>query len=360
LVAHAENPSLTLTTPDTRKVRRRRSVTVRECAAPVTVNFDELVAVPAGVTTVILPVVAPDGTVAVIFVDELTMNVADTPPNLTAVAPVKFVPLIVTDVPTGPLFGEKDVIVGAPPPVTLKFVELESVPAGVVTEILPLLAPAGTVAVIFVSELIVNAADVPANFTDVAAVNPEPLIVTDVPTGPLVGENEEIVGPDVPVLVTVNLSVLVASPSGVTTLIRPVVAPAGTVAVILVSESTVNAAGVPANFTFVAPVKPEPLIVTDVPTGPLVGENDEIVGTAARADGVRLIAAINTTPTMMAFPERVLARAQDIARLLAYGGQAVCARIIAQGEDRRYRGCRRPGDGLALSSAGRPARVVAS
>ena len=38
-----------------------------------------------------------------------------TPLNVTAVAPVKFVPLIVTLVPTGPLVGVKLVIVGALP-----------------------------------------------------------------------------------------------------------------------------------------------------------------------------------------------------------------------------------------------------
>jgi len=44
------------------------------------------------------------------------MKLALTPLNITAVAPVKFVPLIVTLVPTGPLVGEKPVIVGAPVP----------------------------------------------------------------------------------------------------------------------------------------------------------------------------------------------------------------------------------------------------
>ncbi len=63
-------------------------------------------AVPPGVVTAIVPVVAPVGTVAVIWVAELTVNaVAAVPLNLTAVAPVRFEPLIVTVVPTGPLPG---------------------------------------------------------------------------------------------------------------------------------------------------------------------------------------------------------------------------------------------------------------
>jgi hypothetical protein len=54
---------------------------------------------------VIRPVVAPVGTVAVICVLLLTVNVAFVPLNLTLVAPVKFVPAIVTEVPTGPFVG---------------------------------------------------------------------------------------------------------------------------------------------------------------------------------------------------------------------------------------------------------------
>jgi hypothetical protein len=53
-----------------------------------------------------------------------------------------------------------------------------------------------------------------------------PLIVTLVPTGPLVGAKLVIVGG----LTTVNEPVLVAVPPGVVTLSGPVVAPVGTVA----------------------------------------------------------------------------------------------------------------------------------
>src|SRR5205823_14990829 len=64
---------------------------------------------------------------------------------------------------------------------------------------------------------------------------------------------------------TVKLMLLVALPLGVVTVIGPVVAPAGTVAVMLVSEPTENDALVPLNETPVAPVKLLPVIVTDVP-----------------------------------------------------------------------------------------------
>jgi hypothetical protein len=48
----------------------------------------------------------------VICVAETTVNVALAPPNVTAVAPVKSVPLIVTDVPTGPEVAVNELTVG--------------------------------------------------------------------------------------------------------------------------------------------------------------------------------------------------------------------------------------------------------
>jgi len=73
--------------------------------------------VPPGVVTVTFTAPAiPAGAVAVTDVAELTTTpVAAFAPNRTAVAPVRFVPVIVTDVPpaTGPLVGLSDVTVGA-------------------------------------------------------------------------------------------------------------------------------------------------------------------------------------------------------------------------------------------------------
>jgi len=72
----------------------------------------------------------------------------------------------------------------------------------------------------------------PLNVTVVAPLNVVPVITTFVPTGPRDGENPMIVGE------TVKLSPLTAVPDAVVTLIVPVVAAAGTVAVICVGEST--------------------------------------------------------------------------------------------------------------------------
>jgi hypothetical protein len=159
--------------------------------------------------------------------------------------------------------------------------ELVAVPAGVVTVIGPVLAPLGTVALIDVSEATENVVAVtPLNVTLLAPVRCVPVIDTLVPTGPLVGVNDEIVGAaGGGVVVTVKAVVLVPVPPPVVTLMGPVVAPLGTVALIEVSDATENvAADTPLKVTLLAPVKPVPTIDTVVPTAPLVGVNDEMVG----------------------------------------------------------------------------------
>src|SRR5579871_2185347 len=78
-----------------------------------TLNAFALCTVPPGVVTAIVPVSAPFGTVAVMFVSLFTMNAALTPANVSAVAPVKCVPVTVTRPPTTDFFGEKLWIVGS-------------------------------------------------------------------------------------------------------------------------------------------------------------------------------------------------------------------------------------------------------
>ena len=110
----------------------------------VTVNPARL-AVPPGVETATLPV-APVETTAPICVDETTIKlVTGTPPIVTDVVPVKFVPLIVIPAPGLPIVGVKLVTVGVgkkakPPSVP--------VPPGVVTRTFPLAPPAAITALI--------------------------------------------------------------------------------------------------------------------------------------------------------------------------------------------------------------------
>src|SRR5689334_1374565 len=132
----------------------------------------------------------------------------------------------------------------------------------------PVLAPKGTVVVTVPELLTVNAVvTFPPNETPVAPVKLVPVIVTLVPTGPLAGAKEDMAG------VTVKRVVLTKGPPGVVTVMGPVVAPAGTVVVIVPGGPSMNVAVAPLNETAVAPVKVVPVIVTPVPTGPKVGAN---------------------------------------------------------------------------------------
>ena len=220
----------------------------------MTVKLPALVAVPNGVVSVTLPVVAPLGTTAVTCVTLTNVKLADVPLNLTELTPENPVPLIVTTVPTFPLVGERSVIRG---PVIVNVPLLVAVPALAVTEIRPVVAPLGTVAVILVTLTTVKlVAAVPLNLTAVTPVNPVPLIVTTVPTFPLLGEKLLIARPPPPPPVTLKLALLVPVPFGVVTEMGPVVAPFGTVVEMLPGPTTVKpATGVPLNATDVAPVK---------------------------------------------------------------------------------------------------------
>ncbi len=103
-----------------------------------------------------------------------------------------------------------------------------------------------------------------------------PTIVTLVPGPPLDGEKLETVGAAVES--TVKDSGEEPVPPTDTTLICEVPAPAGTVAVIVVSFTTVKLAVVIPNSTEEVPVNPEPAIVTVAPGAPLRGVKLETTG----------------------------------------------------------------------------------
>ena len=124
------------------------------------------------------------------------------------------------------------------------------------------------------------------NFTEVAPVKPDPRRVTAVPMGPDDGEKELIDD------FTVNVLPLVAVPPALVTVILPVVAPKGTVAVIFVLEFTVKSAAVALNFTAVAVLKLVPLMVMSSPTTPLVGEIEVMVAMAPFTVNVALLVPV--------------------------------------------------------------------
>jgi hypothetical protein len=200
--------------------------------------------------------------------------------NVTVLVPCvepKVVPLIVADVFGGPAVGDRLVMCG----VTVKIAPLLALP-DTVTTTFPVVAPLGTGTTMLVTPQFVGAALVPLNVTVlVPCVEPKvvPVIVTDVPTGPDVGDRLVICG------VTVKLTPLLALPDTVTTTF-PVLAPLGTGTTILVLLQLVGVAVVPLNFTVLVPcVDPKlfPVIVTEAPTGPLVGERLVMDGPAANS-----------------------------------------------------------------------------
>jgi hypothetical protein len=77
------------------------------------VKFPVAVSDPPDVIIDTAPVTAPGITNATKLVPVLLMIIADWPPIDVVTVPLfKFVPVIVTKLPTGPLAGVKDVIVG--------------------------------------------------------------------------------------------------------------------------------------------------------------------------------------------------------------------------------------------------------
>ena len=148
---------------------------------------------PAGVVTVIVPLVVPAATTAVICVSLSTVNdCAAVPLNATDEALVKLRPVMTTLVPARTFEGVKLAMLGP----TRKLVDEVAVPFGAVTEMVPLVVPTATTARICVALSMMNdAAGVPLNDTAVAPVKFVPVSVTVVPLPPLAGVKLVKVGP---------------------------------------------------------------------------------------------------------------------------------------------------------------------
>jgi hypothetical protein len=110
---------------------------------------------------------------------ETTLKLAGVPENCTEVAPIKLLPETVTVVPTTPLVGLRLLIAGE---ARLKLAALTAVPPGVVTLILPVVASAGTMAVILVSLTTVKlVASAVLNLMEVVPPKSLPVMVTLAP-----------------------------------------------------------------------------------------------------------------------------------------------------------------------------------
>src|SRR5580658_4718952 len=136
------------------------------------------------------PDVAPVGTLVEMLVDVAEKAEARATLNLVLsfAATSKFVPVMLTAVPTAPIDGENPLIVGAPVElVTVKELLLVAVPLGAVTLIVPVVAPLGTVTVSCVAVAPVTVAEVPLKLTVsrlAVVLNAVPFIATELPTGP--------------------------------------------------------------------------------------------------------------------------------------------------------------------------------
>jgi hypothetical protein len=235
------------------------------------------------------------------------VGTAAIPLNFTVLVPCaapKFAPEIVTIVPTTPDVGFKLVMLGAGT-VTVKLTPLLAIPPTVTTTF-PVVAPAGTAATMLIALQLVAVAAIPLNVTVLvpcAAPKFTPEIVTGVPTTPDTGFKLVMLGAGT---VTVKLTPLLATPPTVTTTL-PDVAPAGTVATMLVALQLVVVAAVPLNVTVLVPcVAPKfaPVIVTGVPTNPDVGFKPVTVG-----PGVALFTFTATPVLVAAFPDESVATA---------------------------------------------------
>jgi hypothetical protein len=247
-------------------------------------------AVPPGVVTAtdFMPAALAGVTAVTVVAFTTLTEVAATPPTVTAVVPVRFVPFIVIDVPpeVGPAVGLNDAIVGC-----VKYVKpfaRFATPPSVMTE--TVFAPAlfaGVVAVTVVElRTLTEFATTPPIDTALVPVRFVPVIVIDVPPAvePEFGLTEEIVGGAkyvkpfarfaVPVGVVTETTCGPGWPTGVT-------------AVTVVESTTeTDVAATPPILTLEAPDRLVPVIVTAVPpiAGPTFGLIEMMVGAAHGGD----------------------------------------------------------------------------
>jgi hypothetical protein len=156
----------------------------------ITVKLTPLLGTPPAVTTT-LPVVAFAGTGVTMLVAVQLVGVAVVPLNVTVPVVPKFVPVIVTDAPTGPDVGLRLPIFGVGR--TVKLTPLLATPPAVTTT-LPVVAFAGTGVTMLVAVQLVGVAVVPLNVTVPVVPKFVPVMVIDAPTGPDVGFKVEIFG----------------------------------------------------------------------------------------------------------------------------------------------------------------------
>jgi len=194
---------------------------------------------------------------------------------------------------------------------------------------LPLVAPTGTGATMLVALQLVGVAAVPLNVTVLVPCEvPKlvPAIVTAVPTVAEAGLRLEMLG----VVSTVNASPLLAAPPTVTTTL-PLVAPAGTGAVMLVALQPVGVAAVPLNFTVLVPweaPKLVPVMVTEAPTAPEAGLKLLSAGVGTTVKAMPLLATEATVTTTLPLEAPAGTGATMLVALQLVGVAAVPLKVM--------------------------------
>jgi hypothetical protein len=212
---------------------------------------------------------------ATIEVDDTTVNdVTGVPPNVMVDVLLKFVPVILINVPAAAVVGANEVMVGAA--IKVKPAN-EVVPPGVVRLTAPV-DPVPTMATIEVDDTTVNeVTGVPPNVITEVPLKFVPVILINVPAAAVVGANAVIVGAAIKVKPANE-----AVPPGVVRLTAPV-APVPTIATIEVEETTVNdVTGVPPNVIIEVPVKFVPVMLMTAPAAAVVGAKLVIVGAGGK------------------------------------------------------------------------------
>ena len=260
---------------------------------------------PLTVTTA-LPVVAPEGTTAVIDVALQLETVAVVPLKVTVFVPCgspKPVPVMVTNWPTTPDVGDRLPMVGGPR--TVNAAPLDAMLLTVTTT-LPVVAPEGTTAVIDVALQLDTVAVVPLKVTVLVPCDAPklvPVMVTNAPTAPDAGDRLAMLGIDR----NVKLKALLTLPP-TATLTGPLVALTGTVRVIVESVQLVGGTTTP--FIVMSPRLPasrkfEPVTVSIVPDKPDVGLILEIRGGGGTDSSMPYSAHVSDTERVafkLAFP----------------------------------------------------------
>ena len=273
--------------------------------ADVAVNVTPLLCTPPAAVTTTLPVVAPEGTTAVmpvLFHDDI--EAAGVPLNVTVPLPCdepKFVPAITIAEFTAPAFGVRLLMFGDG--VTVNDIPLLCTPPAAVTTTLPVVAPDGATAVLLVLlHDVIELAGVPLKVTvPFPCDDPKfvPAITTDEFTAPVLGDKLLTLGPGV----TVNVTPLLCTPPGAVNTKKPVFAPGGTTAVTLVGlHDVMEEAGVPLNVTVPLPCddpKFVPAITIDEFTAPALGLRLLTLGAGVTVNDTPLLctppAAVTTT-----------------------------------------------------------------